>query len=156
MFTASNSLNDATEVINNYILFCEKLDIPEKVVKIYPNSKPWVTKDIRKLLKQKQRALLNNEVEEKRKLQKEIKKHILHSKHQFGDKIKRNFSCGNPKTAWQGMQTITGCGKKQSLCVPGGIDPVDFANNLNQFYARFDVHDFTTAFDATKETLHAI
>ena len=50
VFTASNMLDEATETIN-YKTFCEGLTILERIVKIYLNSKPWITKDIRELLK---------------------------------------------------------------------------------------------------------
>ena len=153
VFNSSNKLSNATEAISDYIRFCEGVVIPEREVTVYPNSKPWITKDIRELLRQKQCAFLNNEQDRKRRLHTEINKHIRHSKWQFGEKIKHNFKCGDPRKAWQGMQTVTGCCKKQAVHFPAGVHPMDFANDLNQFYTRFDIHDFSKELNTMRETL---
>ena len=42
---ASESVNKVTDVISSYINFCENMLIPTKMVKIFPNSKPWTTKE---------------------------------------------------------------------------------------------------------------
>ena len=49
----------------------------------------------------------------------------------------------------KGMRSVIGCGKKQSLHLPAGVHLTDFANDLNQFYARFDVRDFNDELNTT-------
>ena len=44
---ASESVNEATDVISSYIYFCEGMLIPTKMVKIFPNNKPWITKALK-------------------------------------------------------------------------------------------------------------
>ena len=62
------------------------------------------------------------------------------------------FRQGDPKSAWQGIQTITGCGKQNNSVVPlGGV--ATFLSDLNNFYARFDNNDFTGANRELGETL---
>ena len=41
----SKSVNEATDMISSYINFCEDVLIPTKIVKIFPNNKPWITKE---------------------------------------------------------------------------------------------------------------
>ena len=47
---ASESVNEATDVISSYINFCEDMLIPTKMVKIFPNNKPWITKALKKTI----------------------------------------------------------------------------------------------------------
>lgn len=44
------SLDEITTVINDYINFCVHLVVPTKEIKIYPNNKSYVTKDIKKVI----------------------------------------------------------------------------------------------------------
>ncbi len=102
--------------------------IPKKEIKIWPNSKPWVNKDIRELLKRKQHAFKTGDLVEKRRIQKELSQHN------------------------ETIKTITGFGKQNNPVVPpGGIST--FLSDLNQFYARFDNNDFTDVNYDLRETL---
>lgn len=48
IFKESCSDIDArTDVVSCYVSFCADDVIPEKTLKVYPNSKPWVTKELR-------------------------------------------------------------------------------------------------------------
>lgn len=44
-----------TDGITGYINFCVDSIVPNKMVKCYPNNKPWVTKEIKSLLNNKKR-----------------------------------------------------------------------------------------------------
>ena len=45
------SLDEQVETITAYVKFCVDMLIPNKVVKTYPNNKPWVTKGIADVFK---------------------------------------------------------------------------------------------------------
>ncbi|KAL6473956.1 hypothetical protein MHYP_G00175170 [Metynnis hypsauchen] len=49
-------IDGLTECITDYINFCVDSTVPTRIVKCYPNNKPWVTKDIKALLNEKKRA----------------------------------------------------------------------------------------------------
>ena len=66
-----------------YIDFCITTIIKEKEVKIYPNNKPWMSKEIKGLLKQKEQAARENDKQMKRTIQKEIDSLIRHGKQQL-------------------------------------------------------------------------
>ena len=53
-------LDSNVDVCSGYISFCVDNIVPTKTVKIYPNNKPWVTKDVKSLLNRKKAALSNN------------------------------------------------------------------------------------------------
>ncbi|XP_071953435.1 uncharacterized protein [Antedon mediterranea] len=142
VFMNTDSIDATMETIVEYINFCESSIIKKKEIKIYPNSKPWVTKDIRELLQQKQQAVRNNDVMEKKRIQKLMKKRINDAKRKFGEKIKNDFDSGNPKQAWNGLKKVIGNAKRQNTTiVPSGSRPLDFANKLNIFFNRFDNDD---------------
>ena len=44
----SENLNGHASVITDYITFCMDSTIPMKTVTVHPNSKPWITSDIKK------------------------------------------------------------------------------------------------------------
>ena len=51
-----------------------------KKINRFPNEKPWVTKELRELLKKKRQAHKNKDLEEMRKITKRIKKHFKKAK----------------------------------------------------------------------------
>lgn len=57
MFKDSGSDIDVlTDVNSSWIAYCENTVIPTKVFKVYPNSKPWVSKSLKSLLHKKKMA----------------------------------------------------------------------------------------------------
>ena len=102
----------ATDAVTDYIKFCEDMIIPTKEIKIYPNSKPWVNKDIRELLKRNQLALKTGDLVEKRSIQKELSQHIRQSKKKCGQKVEDKLRQGDPKSAWQGIKRLPDVGNK--------------------------------------------
>ena len=143
VFFGNNTIDEATEAVSNYIKFCENLVLPEVRHKIYPNNKPWITKDIRSLLERKHKAFRDGDLVGKRNVQKEINYQIRLSKKNYGKTIEDLFRQHDSKKAWAGLKLITGIGRKTNSFVPVE-DPCTFANDLNQFYARFDAFDFRT------------
>ena len=40
MFQICDNIHDATDVLSDYITFCEDMIIPKKIEKMYPDNKP--------------------------------------------------------------------------------------------------------------------
>ena len=59
-FEVSDDMDEVTETISSYVLFREQLHMTTRRVKIYPNAKPWVTKELKSLLQQKSEAFIRN------------------------------------------------------------------------------------------------
>lgn len=51
--SSEGDLNLLTDSISSYLTFCVDNVIPAKEVKLYPNNKPWVTKDLKHCLSNK-------------------------------------------------------------------------------------------------------
>ena len=86
----------------------------DKDVIIYPNSKPWVTKEMKPLLLEKKNA--------------------FKSKDQ--SKEKERFKSHDSKTVWSSLKTITGFGDKNEINVQKADN--DYLNEMNSFFARFE------------------
>ena len=138
---SSQSLDEATEVVSDYINFCVDLVIPTKQVKIYPNTKPWETKELKNLLHERQEHIKDSNDEEKKKTQKKIDNCIKKGKKQYKDKLEKNFSEGRSQQSWENMATITGYKKKRGEI--NADNEEEFSNELNKFYTRFDSHDYS-------------
>ena len=63
-FSLGDSLDHTDTVISDYIAFYDDLVIPKKLVKSFPNSKPWITKELKKTVSQKRDAYLKKDSEE--------------------------------------------------------------------------------------------
>ena len=126
-----------TDTARSYIRFCEDLTIQTKTLKIFPNSKPWVTSELKYKIKEKHRFRLSNNKEEMKRVQKELNVLIHKCKIDYKSKIEKWFESNNGRAAWDGLKTITGYFKK-SVEFPSD-NLVKLANELNKFYCRFDV-----------------
>lgn len=61
-----------TETITDYISFCVDLVIPQRVIKSYPNNKPYVTGGIKDCIKRKKLAYRSGDTGELRAEQKDL------------------------------------------------------------------------------------
>ena len=138
---SSESLDEATEVISDYVNFCVDLVVPSKEVKIYPNSKPWESKELKDLIHERQSALKEDRDDEVKEVQKKIDSCIKKGKKKYKEKLETNLNKGKSKESWENMATITGYKKKGSEIRTN--DDQKFANDLNEFYTRFDKHDYS-------------
>ena len=77
----------------------------------------------------------------KREKSKEFERLKVIEKKKYKDKVQEKYEKGNVKEAWDGLNKMMGRSSKQShQRLPDTPDPV---NDLNRFYARFDVRDFS-------------
>ncbi|KAK0144336.1 hypothetical protein N1851_017299 [Merluccius polli] len=131
-----------TDAITDYIKFCMATTIPVKTVRKYPNSRPWMTHQIKLKLREKQQAFQRKDWLSLRDINCSVKKEIQKAKLAYKDKLEQDFSSMNTRQAFQKVKTLTGTTSKAST--PAPIDPNAFTRNLNNFYARFDNMNFTT------------
>ena len=82
-----DSLDHTATVISDYIAFLEDMIISTKLVKSFPNSKPWITKELKKTVSQKRDAYLKKNSEEGKRIQTELKRQIRDAKAEYKDKI---------------------------------------------------------------------
>lgn len=74
---------DLTDVVSSYIYFFEDMLIPQKTVQTFANMKPWITKSIKSLIIERNKAFHAGDLERKHYLQKQIKCEIRRAKNKY-------------------------------------------------------------------------
>jgi hypothetical protein len=137
----ATNLDDNVDILSEYINFCIEEAIPKKEVKCYSNNKPWVTKDLKELLNKKKAAVASRDKIRMREVQTELKSAIYNCKVEYKNKMEDMFKSNDTKQAWRNLKTLCSYTKKSATL--DVEDDEKFANELNEFYARFDTEDFT-------------
>ncbi len=129
---AATNLDELTETVTSYISFCEDMCIPSRSHLTYNNDKPWFTAKFRQLRQAKEDAYRNGNIYKQAKctLEKEIR-----VAEELFRKAKRNqFSSSDPASVWKGLKYIT----NYKTPSPSTVENQQLADNLNEFYCRFE------------------
>ena len=142
VFTESETnLDTIVDTVTSYISWCVDCIVSTKQVKVFPNGKPWINKQIKNLLKDKKKACNDNDTILMKSIQKSIDKEIKNAKKVYKNKIEQNFKDNNMKKVWDGMNIMSG---RKNVNHPSVLCTSNtYANELNEFYARFDCNDFS-------------
>ena len=100
------SLDELTDVVSSYISFCVDTVIPSKQTVIFPNNKPWVTKELKSVLNKKKRVFYIGSAEEKKIVNREVRMAISNAKREYKDKIEQRYSKGDLRAAWKGIKNM--------------------------------------------------
>ncbi|XP_078802582.1 uncharacterized protein LOC144991990 [Oryzias latipes] len=130
-----DDLDGLTDCVSDYIKFCTENFIPSKRVRCYPNNKPWVTRELKALLNEKKRAFMAGDRVELTRVQKELKRSLKECKDAYGRKLEERLQRNQTRDVWSGMRAITGLQRKGKPAAEGNVDR---ANELNNFFNRFD------------------
>ncbi|XDV19566.1 hypothetical protein PO909_025015 [Leuciscus waleckii] len=140
---ACPDLDELTETVSAYISFCEEMIIPQKSILIYPNNKPWVSKSVKSIINQRNISFNQGDMIQHRVLSKQLKRELKLAKRVYKDKVENLLRTGNSRPAWEGVKTIMGLQSKTFCITQNGKTDLDFSNELNGFYDRFNVLDFS-------------
>lgn len=100
-----------------------------------PNNKPWITLDIKALLREEQRAFKSGDREKLKATQKELGKVIRSGKNSYRMKMENQLQQNSVSGVWRSLRTISG--HKELNQQPVG--DLKWANDLNNFFNRFDL-----------------
>lgn len=128
------------DVFSSYIEFCVGMIVPAREVTSYPNNKPWITKDVKILINEKKRFINAGDRVQLKALQNQVDAKILEEKRVYKDKVENLFRSNRAKEAWKGLKVLCSSKPKSSTVDPEDIE--SYVNDLNAFYARFDIHNF--------------
>lgn len=138
---STDDINEQVETVTDYVNFCIDSVIPTKSFKVYPNDKPWVSKNLKTLINEKRKAHRNQDVAGLRDTQRQIKRQIQIDKYTYKQKLEESLIQGNPRYAWQGIKNMTNIshrGRCKQFPVLQGYEELEMANQLNSYYCRFD------------------
>ena len=125
--------------------FVRTVSEPQSQLEFFPNNKPWVTKELKIYPNKKKFAFVRGNKAEVRELDEEFRRKAKLAKLAYKDKVEEKLKVGNAKDAWRELNTMMG--RKNNQQTVKGSNPRGFANELNRFYAKFDVTDFSSERD---------
>ena len=146
-------IDELTDVVSSYISFCEASIIPRKEIFFYPNNKPWVTKSVKTIINQKNICFTQGDTARYRELQKQLKKELKLAKCRYKDKVESMLRAGSSRPAWEGVKSMMGMQPKKSHVSLNGRPDLVLSNDLNNFYNRFNVCDFSDELSAFKNVV---
>ncbi|MBN3295162.1 SUN2 protein, partial [Amia calva] len=106
-YKACGDGHELTDSITSYIIFCECAAVETKTIRIFPNNKLWVSKDLKWCLNEKRMASCKGDSRmfcEKRRDWEKIKKGTL----DYNDKIERKLCTCNVRQPWEGLNAMMG------------------------------------------------
>ena len=131
---ACEDLDEYTDTVTSYIKFCYDNCIPSKEIKVKGFDKPWFNGNTRNMLHAKLKAAESNDKGVEKKAKYDYERSIRIAKEEFGKKVEKQFESNETRSAWVGIQTITGYKPKSAT---SDCDPA-LPDQLNDFYGRFD------------------
>ena len=145
---ASENVDEAVNVVTDYINHCVQTIIPTKTIKMFPNNKSHVTKEIKETINLKKCAHAQGNKIEENILKGKLRSQLIESKRKQKEKVEHKFVTKNLSEAFQGLKTLTGQAKpKQSNSFLPEEERKAFASDLNKFYTRFERNDLKDDLD---------
>lgn len=156
-YDGCDDMNELTDTVSSYITFCVDSVIPSKKVVIFPNNKPWVTKELKSVINKKKRIFYSGNPLEKKAVSREVKVEIRKAKMKYRNKIESLYCRGDLRAAWTGIKSMasinqSSCETKQVIHV-NGVDNTDLVNVFNSFFSRFERSDFVNDISEMRESL---
>lgn len=100
-------IETATESITDYINFCVDSIVEKKTVTVFPNSKSFITKEVKECLNRKKLAFINHDKIKLKIVQKELNILLKGARKKYRDTREDNFATGNSKKLWDAMKVVT-------------------------------------------------
>ena len=117
---ATRGIDELTQTIANYVNLLNVQCLP-KQIKIYPNNKPWITREVKSIINKKRGIFGHGNKDGLKVVQKEL-----------DEIIKKEKELYKRRTGYNDTSKISKLSNTY----------VDYANELNVFYNRFDCYDF--------------
>ena len=124
-----------TESVLSYIKYCVGNVTVDKHICVFPNQKPWMTSQVRTLLKVRNAAFRSGDREQYSAARADLRRGIKKAKADYRRRIEDHLSENNPRQVWQGIQQLTNYRGHNTTTVNSSIS---LAEELNFFFARFE------------------
>ncbi|KAK1806308.1 hypothetical protein P4O66_000183 [Electrophorus voltai] len=132
------NLEEYTASVTGYISKCIDDVTVSKTITTRPNQKPWVTAEVRMLLRTRDSAFRTGDREALRKTRVKLSHAIREAKRAHAERIHGHFKdTGDTQRMWEGIQAITNYRKTSPSCDSDATLP----DALNDFYARFEAQN---------------
>ncbi len=137
---AANDLDELTETVTSYISFCEitcatcYMCIPTSTHLTYNNDKPWFTAKLKQPCQTKEDTYRKVDIVLYKQAKYTLEKEIRVGKSNYSDKLRIQFSSCDSASVWKGLKEIT----NYKTPSPSTVENQQQADNLNEFYCRFE------------------
>ena len=128
-------LNMYTDSVLCYIKNCTDIVTVDKRIRVYPNQKPWMTREVQRLLKAKYTAFRSGDRALYNTARTNLRRGIRKAKLTYRRRIEDHLDSNDTRQVWQGVQHLTNY-RTSTGAVEGGAP---LAEELNNFFARFEV-----------------
>ncbi|KAM9802248.1 interferon gamma receptor 2 isoform X2 [Syngnathus typhle] len=129
-------LNVFTDSVLCYIKHCTDTVTVDKPIRIYPNQKPWMTREVHWLLEERDTALsLRSEDEALYSTARaNLRRGIIEAQLAYKRRIEDHLDSNNSQQVWQGVQHLT----NYRTTIGAAEGDASLAEDLNTFFARFE------------------
>jgi len=127
-------LNEFTEVVNAYINFAENVCVPTKSVTVYSNNKPWFSRELKHLWKNKHNAYKSGDRDLYKVAKYDFEGAVHKAKADYRHKLESTLQANDNRGVWEGLRQIT----NYTSTSPVVSDDSRLPDCLNEFYCRFD------------------
>lgn len=103
-----SDIDELTDVVSSYINFCEDVLSPQKTIRTFANTQPWITKSVKSLMIERNKPFRVGDLERKHDLQKQINCEIRRAKNSYKEKVDVDLKRNRLGSAWESTHTITG------------------------------------------------
>ncbi|KAI4889636.1 hypothetical protein NFI96_003622 [Prochilodus magdalenae] len=141
-YSTTTDLEEYTSSVISYIGKCIDDVTVSKTITTRPNQKPWMTAEMRALLKARDSAFKEGDKAALRKARAKLSRAIREAKRAHGQSIHSQFrDSGDTRRMWQGIQAIT-----NYRTIPPACDSdASLPDALNHFYTRFEAQNSVAA-----------
>ncbi len=135
-------LQEYTETVTAYIKKCMDNVTVTKTITTHANQKPWMTAEVRGLLKTRDEAFRSGDKSALKTARANLSCGIKNAKRSYAQKINNYFMDSRDTwSLWQAIQTITDYKPPPQAC----DDDPSLPDTLNHFYSRFEMQNDTPA-----------
>eukprot|EP00064_Thunnus_orientalis_P020697 superscaffoldBa00005836_g20842 len=147
MFTQENHINleEYTSTVTLYISKCVDDVVITKTIKSFPSQRAWINGEVRALSRAKKAAFRSGDKEAYNTARARLKAGIKEAKRKHQQRPERDLNTNNTKDMWQVIQNITGYKSRSAPIMCEAKSP----DELNSFYARFDILNKESAVKST-------
>ncbi|KAK7929457.1 hypothetical protein WMY93_005852 [Mugilogobius chulae] len=129
-------LDNYTSTVLDYICFCVDNVTCWRQFRVFPNTPPWMTQEVKQLIRARDTAFHSGDQEAYSAARADLRRGINTAKRHYRRRIEARFeTTTNPRQVWEGIRAITDYKRRSP---PSSADSPTLAEDLNLFYARFD------------------
>lgn len=123
-----------TDCVLCYIKHCIDTVTAVKCIQAYSNQKPWITREVRQLLKERNIAFRSGNRDHCTTARSNLKRGIREAKGDYRRRIEDHLESNTSRQVWQGIQQLT----NYKINLGAAEGDLALAEELNIFFARFE------------------